>query len=267
MAITTVDGIVAGLKPPEIFQKVGAGMEAAGVWHTMWYTAGAPGAAAANSAGVNGRAVDPSLVTGEIARTNPGAGNAYLAKLIAASTQVGTLMLVDRLWENSGLSVTSTSAQGITPATLPARDRDGTTNGMGVLAMMEWSAAGGSSSGTVTLTYTDEAGNAGATGAFVPNSTPSAGTCEFFPLAAGDYGVRAPTSYIASATRTSGTHHLVLVRPLLIIGVPAPNVAVSVDAIQAGLPRIYNDSVLQLLWLANSTTATTISGQYVEAQG
>ena len=237
MAITDQNGIIAGARPPETLLKIGAAMEAAGVGHSYFYTAGRPGAGSAPTPGVNGAAVTGNAVAGQIPRTNPASGFAYLARLSARASSVGTLLLCDRLWHNSGLSVTSTSAQGITPATIPARDRDGTTSGEGVLAAIEWSAAGGAGTPTVTLTYTDQAGNTGNTGTFVGATTPVAGTFEIFSLAAGDTGVRAPTSFIQSATRTSGTMHLILFTIIASVGVSAANVESAVDALTSGFPH------------------------------
>lgn len=267
MAITTLDGVIGGLRPPESFFKNTGTMEAAGVWHTLRYAAGRPGASAAPAPGTGGQAVTMASYAGEIPHTNPGSGNAYLARLAVNAGLGGTLALIDRLWDNSGLSTTSTTAQSITPATIPARDRDGSTNGVDVLAAVEWSAAGGAGTPTVTLTYTDQDGNTGATGTLVGNATPALGTFEIFNLAAGDTGVRAPTSFIQSATRTSGTMHLVLFRFLAFVEVPGTALGNAVDALTSGMPRIYNDSCLELLWLPTATTATNIQGQYVETQG
>ena len=86
-------------------------------------------------------------------------------------------------------------------------------------------------------------------------------------MAAGDTGVRAPTSFIQSATRTSGTMHLVLFRVLAQIELSAANIGNAIDALTSGMPRIYNDSVLQLVWFPSVTTATTFIGQYIETQG
>ena len=266
MAITTLDGAIAGMQPLQQIHKVGGTMEASGVFHTFWYTGGRPGAAAANAAGVNGRAVTPSLVTGEIDRINPVA-NAYLARLAVQCSVTGSLWLVDRLWENSGLSVTSTTAQAITPAAMPARDLNGAALGHGVMAAIEWSAAGGAGTPTVTLTYTDQDNNAGDAGTFVGNATPAAGTIEIFSLAAGDSGVRAPTSFIQSATRTSGTMHLILFRVLAVVPMTLGHIGNAVDVITSGMPRIYNDSVLQLMWLPSGTSAATLAGTYIETQG
>ncbi len=43
-------------------------------------------------------------------------------------------MLLDYLWINTGLVVTTLTAQAITPVSLPARDMFETTNGDGVIA-------------------------------------------------------------------------------------------------------------------------------------
>lgn len=273
MAITTLDGAATGAKPPVGIIKTGVTMAAAGVYQrawTPWYTAGIPGASAANSAGVNGQAVNPSLgasVDGRIPRTNPVSGNAHLHRLSGQFSQIGSLWLIDRLWQNSGLSVTSTTAQAITPATPAARDANGTSNGASVYAGIEWSAAGGAGTPTVTLTYTDQDGNTGVTGTFTGVASPPAGTVEIFSLAAGDTGVRVPTSFIQSATRTSGTMHLILFRVLAMLEVNQANMGAAIDFLTGGAPRLYDDSTLQLLWFNSATTALSMAGTYVETQG
>lgn len=268
MAITTLDGAIAGMQSPDPIIKVGIATAAVGAMrgYTLWYASGNPGAATANAAGINGAAVS-GTVAGSLLRVNPVSGNAYLGRLAINASTAGTLWLIDRLWNNSGLSVTSTAAQAITPATLPSRDGAGGTNGANVMAAIEWSATGGAGTPTVTLTYTDQDGNAGATGTFTGVASPPVGTFEIFTLAAGDTGVRAPTSFIQSATRTSGTMHLVLFRVLAQVEVTAANIGNAIDALTSGMPRIYDDSVLQLVWFPSATTATNFMGQYIETQG
>jgi hypothetical protein len=268
MAITTLDGAIAGFQSPKPIVKVGVTTAAVGAarGYTPWYANGNPGAATANAAGINGAAVS-APVNGQIPRTNPGAGSAYVGRFGITASTPGTMWLIDRLWNNSGLVVTSTTAQAITPAALPARDGNGTTNGANVLAAIEWSAAGGAGTPTVTLTYTDQDGNTGNTGTFTGVASPPVGTFEIFSLAAGDTGVRAPTSFIQSATRTSGTMHLVLFHVLAQVECTAANIGNAVDVITGGRPQVYNDSVLQLLWFPSATTATTFTGQYIETQG
>lgn len=273
MAITTLDGALAGFKAPQPIIKTGIATAAVGAMrgYTLWYAAGNPGASTATAAGVNGEAVTPSVsaatVAGRIGRTNPVSGNAHLGRLAWTSSTVGTLWLIDRLWHNSGLTVTSTTAQAITPATLPSRDGAGGTNGANVMAAIEWSATGGAGTPTVTLTYTDQDGNTGNTGTFTGVASPPVGTFEIFTLAAGDTGIRAPTSFQQSATRTSGTMHLVLFRVLAQLEVSAANIGNAMDVLTSGMPRIYDDSVLQLVWFPSATTATNFLGQYIETQG
>lgn len=267
MAITTLDGVIAGMQAPKPITKLGSATAAVGAMrgYTLWYAAGNPGAATANAAGINGAAVSDGV--GGIPRTNPVSGNSYLARLGITASTAGSLWLIDRLWNNSGLVVTSTGAQAIAAAALPSRDGAGGTTGANVMAAIEWSATGGAGVPTVTLTYTDQDGNAGATGTFTAVASPPVGTFEIFTLAAGDTGVRAPSSFIQSATRTSGTMHLVLFRVLAQIDVTAANIGNAIDALTSGMPRIYDGSTLQLVWFPSVTTATTFVGQYIETQG
>jgi hypothetical protein len=269
MAITTLDGVVAGMQVPKAIAKTGVVMAAVGGMrgYTPWYVAGNPGAATANAVGINGAAVSGN-VAGSIPRTNPAGGqNAYLARLGLTASTAGTLWLIDRLWHNSGLVVTSTTAQAITPASLPARDANSSTNGAQVMAGIEWSGAGGAGTPTVTLTYTDQDGNAGASATLTGVASPGLGTFEVFTLAAGDTGIRAPTSFIQSATRTSGTMHLVLFRMLAQLEISGANTPNAIDAITGGMPQVLNDSTLQLLWFPAATTATNFIGNYVETHG
>lgn len=268
MAITTLDGAIAGMTMPDPIIKTGIATAAVGAMrgYTLWYTAGNPGAATANAVGVNGAAVS-GTVAGAIPRANPVSGNAHLARLAITASTPGTLWLIDRMWHNSGLSTTLTTAQAITPATLPARDRNASTNGVDVLAALEWSATGGAGTPTCTLTYTDQSGGTGKSATLTAVTTPPVGTFEIFTLAAGDTGIRAPTSFIQTATRTSGAYHLVLFRVLAQLEVTAANIGNAIDALTSGMPRIYNDSVLQLVWFPSATTATNFVGTYIETQG
>ena len=269
MAITTYDQLLAGMQAPRAFVKQTPTMAGVGGMrgHTLWYGSGNPGAATANAVGINGAAVS-GAVAGAIPRVDPtGGANAYLAGLTIQASNAGSLWLIDRLWHNSGLSVTSTTAQAITPAALPNRSVDGTSNGDGVFAAVARSAGGGAGAPTVTLTYTDQDGNTGASAVLTGVATPPAGTFEIFTLAAGDTGIRAPTSFIQSATRTSGTMHLVLFRVIAQVFCSASNTGNALDAFSAGMPRLYDGYVPQLVWFPFATTSTNLIGTYIESHG
>ena len=269
MPITTRDQLLASLLPPQPFIKVGTTMEAAGVLHSLFYSAGRPGAAAAPSPGLNGAALTsyagqvpfPATVGGE---------NVHLAGVSVNAPVQGALILIDRLWHNSGLAPTTTTAQAITPVALPARDRAGATAGDGVFAALEVSTATTNASAitNTTMSYTDEAGNAGNT-ATIPSfpATAVAGTFVPFALAAGDHGVRSPQSVTLGTSYVAGAIHLVLYRILAVVPVSAPNVPTALDALQLGFPRCYDGTVPQLLWAPAAVTAVAPSGLITWAQG
>ena len=111
MAISTPDSLIAGAKPGQMFMKALSGTLVAGRPHSYFYTAGIPGPAAAPSSGVNGAAL--TSYAGQIPFSNPVSGETRLARLVGWASQTGMLLVCDRLWHNSGLSVTST-AQDVT---------------------------------------------------------------------------------------------------------------------------------------------------------
>jgi hypothetical protein len=77
----------------------------------------------------------------------------------------------------------------------------------------------------------------------------------------------AADSFQQSATRTSGTQHLVLFRVIAMMEITAANVGNAVDALTSGMPRIYDDSVLQLVFFPSSTAAANLTGTYIETHG
>jgi hypothetical protein len=184
-----------------------------------------------------------------------------------SGTTVGTVLLCDRLWHNSGLSITSTSPQAITPIAIPARDRDGTTNGVDVMVGLEHSTTSGAGTPTCTLTYTDSGAGGPNTSTFVGATTSQAGTFYIWPLAAGNVGVRSVEQYQQSATWTSGAIHIVLFRVLAQLDLTAANVANSIDAITGGFVRLYDNTVPFIVVIPSATTATNYSGQMIVTQG
>ncbi len=271
MAITTLDGLIAGFQSPLYFEKVGGTMEAAGVMHSLFYTTGIPGAAVAPTSAIAGDAL--TSYAGQIPYANPSSGNGYLGRISAAATQVGRLLLCDRLWHNASISKTTTTGQTVTSATLPARDKNGSTNGEGVLVGIEVSTATTNASAitNTTLTYTNSGGTGSRTGAIASfPATAVAGTFVPFQLAAGDSGVRSiQTLTLGTSYAPSGSPeiHLVAYRVLADLGLGLANQAVDRDAFRIGLPQLHDNTVPFLLWQPSVTTATTVRGMLSYAHG
>lgn len=269
MAITTLDGALAGMQPIRPFAKAVTPTLVAGKPQSLWGLAGNPGAGSWDTT-LNGVVLSSTsaMVSGQIPHVDPGSGNSYLAGLTAMATQAGMLLLCDRLWHNGGFTITSTGSQSITSPTFPARDIAGSTNGDGVYLGLEVSAACGAAAPTITIGYTNQAGTGSrtATNSFATANSPAAGS--FFPIGqqAGDTGVRSVQSLTLSVSWVSGTINLVAYRVLAAIPLLAliPN---DLDPITARFARIYNGTVPFLIFVPNTTTASNISGAYTETQG
>src|SRR5574343_1055169 len=257
MAITTLDGAIAGMKPPEYFAKAVSGTLVAGRPMNLNYLAGVPGAMAApSSPGIGGVAL--TSYAGQIP-IPAASGNTHLARFSGVSSaQGGLLILCDRLWHNNAISVTTTTAQTVNSAAWPARDKNGSTNGVGVYIGLEISAATGAGAATPTISYTDESNNAGSTGSMQVTYAASSATGTFYPftLAAGDTGVRSIQSCTLGVSMTSGSISLVAYRPLAMIELIAGGVPNAVDALTSGMPRLYDTSVPFLLYIPQTTTTT-----------
>lgn len=268
MAITTRDGALAGMQWPREFAKAITPTLVAGRPHSLFYLGGMPGAAVAPTPGITGAAL--TTYAGQLPWTNPASGNSYLARFQGMATQAGTLMLCDRLWHNSGYTITSTAEQTHTSSVvIPSRDANGAALGDGVFAAVEVSGATGAGTPTLTHKYTNQAGTADKTATNIDATvaTSAAGAFYRIGLAAGDTGVRKSQSLTLSATWTSGTIHTVLYRVLARLELTGANIPNAVDAITGGFPRLYNDTVPFLVFIPNTTTASYISGQAIWTQG
>jgi hypothetical protein len=271
VAITTLDGLLAALaaKPTEDVIKAAFTGKAAGQYHSAFYLAGRPGAAAAPSPGLAGAAL--TSYAGQIPfPAAVGGQNVYLARLEGSQGgAVGCISVWDRLWHNSGIGITTTTAQTVNSGTLPARDADGSTNGNGVMAALEFSAT--STNGAVsntTLSYTNSTGTAGKT-ATLP-TTPAAitaGTILQFMLAAGDLGIRSIQSLTLGTTYVTGTAHLVLYRQIATLPLAVVGQSNSLDAIALGVPRMYDNSVPFLIYGLTGTAGGIVDAQLSYAQG
>lgn len=268
MAITTLDGIVAGALAPVPFLKVGTIGEAAGLHLSLLYATGNPGAAIAPTPGLAGAAL--TTYAGQLPWTNPGAGNSYIAQFSASASVAGGLWLMDRLWHNSGFTITTTTAQTVNSVAFPARDRAGTVNGAGVMVAIEVSTITGNAGAitNTTMSYTNQAGTSGRTATIASFPiTAVVGTFIPFQLAAGDTGVRSIQSLTLGTSYVSGVIHLVAYRPLLQLGLTIANIPCALGAVGAGMVRCFDNTVPFLVQLLSATTATTFAGQLVVTQG
>lgn len=264
------------------FGKNGTAKDAAGYAIAYAKDAGFPGAYALGTPGLNGVATDCSLATSTspAGATQMGAhpivdassGSLYLTSAYISDSVAEYVELVDVLWYNTGLVVTTTTAQNITHPGIPARDVNGSTNGAGVLIALLTTTANTNAAviTNTTASYTDQDGNAGNTATFAAAvgwqapATPVIGTWMPFTLAAGDTGVRSVQSVTLGTSYGGGALSLVQYRPLAIVPNPVANVGSSMmaeDLQQNPGVRIYNDSCI---WATSrgSASAGVLMGAY-----
>ena len=249
MAITTMQSAAANMGQPNFFRK---GPNAtASVSRSLWGESGFPAAGSYNAT-LNGVTLSSSSaqVTGQIYFKDPASGNAYLAKMSATprmsnkNGQLG-LILADRLWHNGGYDITSTAAQNSTTPTWPARDANGSTNGVGVFLGLEVSSTTGSANPTITVSYTNSDGVSGrsAVNVITTGSVSQKSDFHFIGLQAGDIGVQSVQSLTLSTSWISGTMNLVAYRPLGFLTFSGVERNAAIDALTGGFPRLYNGSV------------------------
>jgi len=265
MPITTLDAAIAGMQPPRYFAKAASGALVLGRPHSWWALAGSPGAGGYDTT-LNG-AVLNGPVNGQIVRGNPVDGNhAHLARLSGQTAAAGMLLLCDRLWQCRPAN--AAGAQPIVSPPWPARDIAGTSNGDGVLLGLEYSTAQSAGAPTCAVSYTNQAGTSSRTANLLDPITAATALGSFLrmDLQAGDTGVRSVQSVNFSATVTGGVCNLVAYRVLAALELLAhtPN---AVDVLTSGMPRIYDGSVPFLVFVPGATTATGVSGSYIETQG
>jgi hypothetical protein len=149
-------------------------------------------------------------------------GALYMEQSTVSVTATCFPMLWDVLWVNSGIVVTTTTAQTVDSVTLPARDDNGTVNGEGCQIGLIWAAAStnGAAITNSTVTYTNSAGTGSRTATLLAVAgdqippTPVIGTVVWFQLAAGDTGVQSIQSITLGTSLVTGSVSLIIARPL-----------------------------------------------------
>ena len=252
---------------PLTFFKVGTAKEAAGVWYSFSKDTGNPGAWAPGTPGLSGRATD-GLSAGDAGSLNfpdPASGSMFLTDISLFSGIAEMLALFDILWVNSGIVVTTTTAQTINSVAFPARDIEGAINGKGceVGIFVSVATTNAAAITNMTMSYTNSDGVSGrtATMASFP-ATAVIGTVVWFQLQAGDVGVQSIQSITLGTSLVTGTVHLIVARKVADISVSIASVPVQRPFGRPGI-RLYNRSTLIPFVLPSAVTATNISGSVV----
>ncbi len=264
MAFTTMTQVVAALPGQRLsFEK--SSSTAAGQWATTWLRSGLPIIANDPTPGVAGEIPTSATFPGALPLVNAGTGSLYLARMHGSTLGIsaGAFTLYDRLWHNSGINVTSTSAQAINSIALNRPDA------LGEQAEVWWEARStmGAATPAVTLSYTDQDGNAGQTAlsGTLPASLVTSRTGPF-QLDVGDTGVRSVQTWTADTSFISGTIGLVIRRRIMDMPLPNSGTDSVNDVLRSALSLIRPNACLEFTTFGTSATMTS-QGELLVIEG
>jgi len=235
----------------------------AGRMASLWRYDGMPGGGAIPTTG----AIPTRTTQGALPYTAAGGGREKFALTVGLSSSVaGVFTLYDRLFHIGGLSGTVTTAQTVQGSTpTPAITRN--TGGVGNVVFVEIYTLIGTSSQTITMNYTNQAGTTGRISTAVAiggTNNREATRVIMLPLQGADTGVRAVESVtLSGSTGTAGEFGVVIARPFPQLAVPTPGMAVIRDwTTGLPMPPDVNNMCLSLLFFPASAAAPDVYGGF-----
>lgn len=236
----------------------------AGRMASLWRYDGHPAGGAVPTTGV----IPDNTITGALPFTSPGGGRqSFMTQAWSTGLNSGTLILYDRLFHIGGLSGTVTTAQTVqgSPAS-PALTRN--TGGLGNMVFAEIYTAIGATARLITMDYTDDQGNTGATSLSTTIGATSfleVSRAILLPLASGDRGVRAVnTVTLSGTTGAAGNFGITIAKPIAYLAVGFPGAPGWRDFVSGlpGIPEIESGSCLSLLWVPTGGAVPELFGGY-----
>ncbi len=253
--LSSLDDYIASKKQVVPLIKTTTRTTVATGWFSMFDVAGQPGAGVL----AGGEASPPDLGVGRVPtdaipgypdiRAFDAGATGYLSRIEFANTVACRLALFDRLWVGGAYGFGA--AQAVTSPSFSSRVPDGDYRALELWVEQVTAATGNQA---VNISYLDQDGNAGSTGAVGIGAAPTVGRCWQLPLAAGDSGLQSITN-VAGSVATAGTFNVMVLRPLWQGRIIAANAGEIHDMLRTGLPRLYEDSALFMLVNADSTSS------------
>jgi hypothetical protein len=222
-------------------------------WFSLHDVAGQPGAGTLAGTSTTAGVVPTDATAGyPLINAFSGANKGYLGKVEFANTVACRIALFDRLFLAGAYAFNANQALSTQPS-YSSRIPGGTDYTGLELWVEQVTAATGNQA--VTVTYTDESGNAGATtGAVGIGAAPTVGRCWQLPLASGDSGVQKVESVVGSVA-SAGTFNVMVLRPLWSSRVVVANWGDVHDMIRTGINEVYADSAFYVMVCADSTSS------------
>ena len=268
MAITTMDGVVAGLASARnaVFLQSSTVSTSSNTFLNLQKASTTSfGLMATPAAASSGGTLHTHDDAGFPKLPAP-SGVRYLAGVDITALNTGTIFVYDRVWSCSGFSGTMAGAQAVTG--FPALTRPD-VNGTGLELWVECYTATGPSPSNITVQYTNTAGTSGRNTISVSHPTPMpAGRMYNVNLQSGDAGVKSIESVTLSAsTGTAGNFGVSLMRRLAVIPISVVSVTNSMDFASVKMPVVQENAAINLVHLATGGTIGNILGNLVFIEG
>lgn len=262
MAINTMDDLVNALSVSCVARafKTKSTHASAGIYMTLWNRPGNPssGSPSGNLKGV----VPESTSSGAIRLDTTAAGQTmYLLGANAFSNALGNIILYDRLWHNSSVTMssaltetTSTGAGDQVTVTRP------TSVGIGNELWLEFITGMGATAATLTVTYTNQDGTTGRQATYShPAAAEQVDAMVRLNLQGSDVGVRSIQSWQGSTTLgTPGSANLVILRRLAEFSIRSTLGSVNYDFAELGMPIIDPGACLGLMVYGSASVAANV---------
>jgi len=254
-----MDKLIAALAVSKKLEwnKASLANQTAGIWCSLWRATGEPQQGAIPTSAA---ACDDTF-TGSWGLDAPGSGNElYLARAMGFSGIVASLVVFDRLAHMGGLSGTVATAQtvNLSVATAAGQGRC-LASGGDVQWFTEHYADTGSTVVTVNASYTDETDTSGRTTPTISwAATRRIGNCYRFDPAQGispRFIKSIQTVTLSASTLTAGNFGITARKRLFTIPIILANSGLTFDFAGLALPKIKEQSCLEILVLPGTTSS------------
>lgn len=265
MAFSGVDSIVAAKtagqrqRMPYNRTVVTGATSVAGRWHECLSGAGTGGSVVLTGTAGTGLAKNRSSAGALPLGADVSTLLRYLQSLSVitggATLSPGILVLTDIIHVYPSCALTGAPSTMSSHPTWTGTGDTRMTNAVGVQCSLVVTTAGTAGNGQLTITYNDQGGASGTSGAMYSPATNAPIGClygqtntvvtvggPYFPTAAGDTGIQSVQSYTITTGLTTGVGAFVLHRPIAEIPLAAANVAGMIEWILG--ERVYDDSCL-----------------------
>lgn len=257
MAISTLDGVIAGAKQRVQIIKTGSATSVAIQPTSLFDRAGAPGAGTlAGTSTTTGVVPNDSTAGCPVINAFDGAATGYISRLEWTSSVVCRLTLYDMVWKG-GAYAFNVSTSGNSPTSYSSRLPNTDYN---TLELWYEQVTAGTLVQNVAVTYNDGGGTSRSTGTVAAPAAMIVNRMFQLPQATGTYGIQGVTGVVGSVA-SAGTFNLLILRPLGEARIRVANDGVVQDLWSTGMPIVYTDSALYLMSTPDSTSTGLVECQ------